>query len=123
VTSPRTTLDVGRPLFRQWAALLLSPIVFFAHLQAAYVLVNWACSHNNELPLHLVSGLAVALSAFGMFIAWRLRGEFKRQAEGSDGGAVPRALFLGETGFPMSATITLVLLSQWMAEFFLTPCQ
>lgn len=104
-------------------ALLLSPAVFFAHLQAAYVLVNWSCSHDNMVWLHVIGAIAVVLSGIGTLIAWRLRGEFKDQAQGNDGGAVPRALFLGETGLPLSATITLVLFAQWAAEFFLNPCQ
>ena len=123
MSTARTPLDEARPLFRQWASLLFSPAVFFLHLQTAYVLVNWACSHDNELPLHLVSGLAVVLSGMGTFIAWRLWGELKREPPGKEGGAVPRARLLAVTGFVLSATITLVLIAQWAAEFFLNPCQ
>jgi hypothetical protein len=123
MTSARTPLDEGAPLARQWASLLFSPAVFFLHLLVAYLLVPWSCTHQNELWLNLVSGAAVALSALGTFIAWQLWGELKRVPPGNEGGAVPRARFLAVTGFILSAAITLVLLSQWAAEFFLTACQ
>jgi hypothetical protein len=38
-------------------------------------------------------------------------------------GALFRTRFMGDLGVGMSAVITLILLMQWIAGFFITVCQ
>ena len=112
----------------QWLGFFLAPAVFFAHLQIAYVLVPWGCTMRNELWQHVVGFLAVVLSLAGVAAAWFTRARASgagdppgHPVEGP--GALFRTRFMGDTGLGMSGVITLILLMQWIAGFFITVCQ
>src|SRR5690348_14658330 len=113
----------------QWLGFFLAPAVFFAHLQIAYVLVPWSCTMRNELWQHVVGFIAVVLSLAGVAAAWISRARTSAAGEHPPGHPVegPAALFrtrfMGDTGLGMSVVITLILLMQWIAGFFITVCQ
>ena len=113
----------------QWLGFFLAPAVFFAHLQIAYVLVPWGCAVRTELWQHLVGLLAVVLSLAGVAAAWVARSRTSAAGEHPPGhpvegpGAFFRTRFMGDVGVGMSAVITLILLMQWIAGFFITVCQ
>jgi hypothetical protein len=120
-----TEIDEGKGtgLATQWFALLFAPAVFFAHLQIGYMLVPWSCNRHDALPVHLAGATSVVLGGVGTWVAWRLWSALHREAPGTGGGAPPRARFLALSGFVVSAMMTFVLIAQWAAAFFLTPCQ
>ena len=113
----------------QWLGFFLAPAVFFAHLQIAYVLVPWGCTMRNELWQHIVGFIAVVLSLAGVAAAWITRARSSDAGVHPPGhpvegpGALVRTRFMGDTGLGMSAVITLILLMQWIAGFFITVCQ
>jgi hypothetical protein len=127
-----------RGLAAQWVGLLLAPAAFFAHLQFAYANVPWACSHGNALWLHVSGVASVVLAAVGTLVAWRTWQRAGGDAPGEGGGIPsrtgddprgaggalpPRVRFLAVTGLGTSATITLILLAQWVAAFIISPCE
>ena len=109
-------------LLAQWTGLLLAPATFFAHLQIGYVLVPRACRYHEDLWLHVVGVASVVLAAVGLAIAWHVWQE-THDAAGEAGGPTPRARFLGATGLGVSALLVLLLTAQWVAAFFISPCQ
>jgi hypothetical protein len=113
-------MDVS--LRAQWAGLLLAPAAFFAHLQIGYVLVPRACRHHQDVWLHVVGVASVLLAAVGLAIAWRVW-QATHDAPGDAGGPAPRARFLGATRLGVSALLVLLLVAQWVAAFFISPCQ
>lgn len=116
-------LSEGRWLAAQWIGLLFAPTVFFVHLQTAYPLVEWACPAEGRVWIHVAGAVAVALAAAGTLVAWLAWGRAGRGAPGDAGGAIPRARFLGVTGFATSALFVLLLACQWIAGFLISPCQ
>ena len=108
---------------RQWVGMFLAPAAFAAHLQVNYYLVRWACLRDGELWMHLVDLIAVALGLAGTFVAWRTWQRMGREEPGEESGVLPRTRFLAVTGLGFSAMITLVLLGQWLAAFFISTCQ
>jgi hypothetical protein len=110
-------------LVAQWVGLLLAPAAFFAHLQGAYVLVPRACRYHADVWLHVVGVAGVLVAAAGAWTAWRVWEATGRHATTETGGPVPRSRFMGATGLGVSALLTLILLAQWVAAFFITPCQ
>jgi hypothetical protein len=110
-------------LAAQWAGLLLAPAAFFAHLQGAYVLVPRACRYDAEVWLHVVGVAGVVVAAVGMLIAWRVWSAAGRHASTEPGDPLARARFLGVSGFAVSAVLVLLLLTQWLAAFVISPCQ
>ncbi|MFL5574993.1 MAG: hypothetical protein ACJ79S_03355 [Gemmatimonadaceae bacterium] len=116
-------LSEGEGLAAQWVGLLLAPATFFAHLQIAYVLVPRVCAHGGEVWIHVAGVASVVLAAVGALVAWRVWERAGRGAPGDGGGPAPRARFLAVIGVAESALFVLLLLAQWLAAFFISPCQ
>ena len=107
----------------QWVGVFLAPATFAAHLQINYVLVRWACLRSADLWVHVVDLVAIALAVLGTVVAWRVWARAGRDEPGEMGGALPRTRFLGVLGVGFSGMITLVLIGQWVASFFISTCQ
>lgn len=107
----------------QWVGMFLAPAVFAVHLEITYNVIPWACVRGGEIWVHVVDVLALLLSLTGTVVAWRVWQRTVREAPGEAGGSVPRTSFLGACGLGFSAIVTLVLLAQWVASFFISPCQ
>ena len=107
----------------QFVGLLLAPAVFFAHLQGAYVLVPRACRYHADVWLHVVGVASVLVAAYGLWTAWRVWSDAGRDRSTETGGPIPRARFMGLTGFGVSALLTFLLFWQWIAAFWISPCQ
>ena len=113
----------------QWIGFFFAPLVFFAHLEIAYVLIPWGCTKQTEFWQHAVGLIAVVLSLGGVAAAWIARARTSVAGEHPPGhpvegpGALSRTRFLGDTGLGMSVLLTLILLMQWIAGFFINVCQ
>jgi hypothetical protein len=118
----RITPDERAPV-AQWVGLFLAPATFALHLQINYNLVPWACVRRADLWVHVVDLLAVLLGLAGSIVAWRVWLSAGREVPGEEGGSLARTRFIGATGLGFSAMITLVLIGQWAAAFFISTCQ
>jgi len=113
----------------QWIGFFLAPAVFFAHLQIAYVLIPWECTMQEEVWMHIVGALAVLLSLAGAAAAWISRARTSDADPHPPGhpdegpGPLFRTRFMADTGLGVSALLTLIVLMQWVAGFFITVCQ
>ncbi|HKH92762.1 MAG TPA: hypothetical protein VKA54_13230 [Gemmatimonadaceae bacterium] len=121
-TFPRRDEPQPAPV-AQWVGLFLAPAAFAAHLQINYVLVRWACLRSADIWVHVVDVAAIALAALGTVVAWRVWTRAGRDHPGEEGGALPRTRLLGVLGVGFSAMMTLVLIGQWVAAFFISTCQ
>ena len=117
------THDGERAPVLQWLGIFLAPAVFFAHLEIAYNLLPWACTTRQELWVHVVAIVAVVLAAAGVAAGWLARAQGESAQRGDGAGVAPRTRFMGEVGLGISAVLTLILLAQGIAGFFLTSCQ
>jgi hypothetical protein len=113
----------------QWIGFFLSPLVFFAHLQLAYVLVPWACTRQEQFWMYIVGAVAVLLSFAGVAAAWIARARTSEAEPHPPGhpvegpGPLFRTRFMADTGLGVSALLTLILLMQWIAGLFIGVCQ
>jgi hypothetical protein len=113
----------------QWLGFFLAPAVFFAHLQLAYVLIPWACTRQEQFWLYLVGGIAVLLALAGVAAAWIARTRTSEAEPHPRGhpvegpGPLFRTRFMADTGLGVSGLLTLILLAQWIAGFFIGVCQ
>jgi hypothetical protein len=113
----------------QWVGFFLSPLVFFAHLQLAYVLVPWACTRGEQFWMWVVGALAVLLSLAGVGAAWTARARTSEAESQPPGhpvvgpGPLFRTRFMADTGLGVSALVTLILLMQWIGGLFIGVCQ
>lgn len=111
-------------LLAQWTGLLAGPFAWLLQLQTAYVLIPWACAHDQQgISLHLVTLASLLLTAAGAFIAWRSWQSAGREWPGPAGGPIPRSRFMAVLGLCTSAFFILVIIVQGLASFILHPCQ
>jgi hypothetical protein len=118
----RITPDERAPV-GQWVGMFLAPAAFAVHLEVTYNLVPWACVRGGDIWIHVVDVLALVLAIIGTMVAWRTWLSAGREVPGESGGSLPRTRFLGAAGLGFSAMISLVLFGQWVAAFFISPCQ
>ena len=116
-------LKSGKGVAALWAGLLVGPTAALVQLEANYALMLRACSDNQTWMLHLVSILALLLTATAgglALIYWR---RLERQASEDDAGAIPRSRFMSMVGILVSALMLLVIIAQWMPILIFGPCQ
>ena len=107
----------------QWVGFLLAPAAFFAHLQIGYVLVPWACTTHGDVWIHVVGIASVVLAAVGTWAAWLAHARAENAQPNDGPGSVPRTRFMGVVGICTSGMFVLLLIAQWVAAFFISPCQ
>jgi hypothetical protein len=115
--------DDGTNVLAQMLGVLLAPLAVLAGQQLSYQLVTHDCHVGNSAVSHLVRAATVLLCLGGLVIAWRVYGSVPAEVPEDDYGARPRTRFLGAIGLLISGASTLVALAQWLAVFFLSPCQ
>lgn len=107
---------------RQWLAVLVPAIAMLVHVGLGYAVVNWACAKGSRALVH-VTALVTLLAAMAAGLAaraeWRRGGGRRADAEPD---AAARARFLGVLGMASSALFSLTIAAQWVANFFLAPC-
>jgi len=107
----------------QWFGLLAPPLAMLTNVSLGFALVPWSCAAESRVVLHVEIAVLVLISVAAGFVAHR---EWKRYGGGGEaddsGGPAARTRFLGVMGMGSSALFTLILLWQWLANVFLTPC-
>jgi hypothetical protein len=107
----------------QWYGLLAPPLAMLTNVSLGFALVPWSCAAKGRLLLHAEIAVLVLISISAGIVAHR---EWKRYGGGGEaddaGGPGPRTRFLGVMGIGSSVLFTLILLAQWFANVFLTPC-
>ena len=113
----------GTDLWRQWTVNLVPPLLVLLDLQAGYQLVDVSCATGDRMTTHLVhGGLLLAALAFGAvaWASWRRAGAVWPE----DGGDPDtRSRFMAALGVIVSIGSALVIATQWLPVFLLSPCQ
>ncbi|HKP72773.1 MAG TPA: hypothetical protein VJT82_07540 [Pyrinomonadaceae bacterium] len=111
-------------LFAEWTGLLAAPTAWALQMQVGYTLVPWACAHDEQaVSLHVVTVVALLMTAGGAFVSWRVWRKTGREWPGGEGGAVGRSRFMAVLGLLTSAIFFLLILMQGVASFIVHPCQ
>ncbi|HEU4699148.1 MAG TPA: hypothetical protein VFS40_08210 [Gemmatimonadales bacterium] len=115
--------DDGTNVLAQLLGVLLAPLAYLAGLQLTYQLVPHDCHVQDSTLGHLLHAGTVLLCLAGLGIAWRVWRSTSAATLPEDAGPAARTKFLGLVGTLMSALFVWIALAQWMAVFFLSPCQ
>lgn len=122
MTDPRTAVGEARRIAALWAGLLLAPAAFLANLELGYALVPAACRINSARPVHAVHLVCLLLAIAGVLIAYGNRRSAGELGAGVDGRAA-RTRFMGGLGIAVGLLFALVIVSQSIPGFVLSPCQ
>jgi hypothetical protein len=94
---------------RIWPGLVLAPLFALASIAVGYALVPPACSREAGWLVHASSAVFLALTLAVTAMSWAaLR--------------IARREFLPLISFWSGAFFALVIVAQWSAQFFLSPC-
>jgi len=106
----------------QWATVLVPPLAALGQETTNYILVAPSCLAGTELWLHLVSLAAflVSISMVPIALGWWRRTGWRWPGE--SGGPPARTRLLGVLGAWSGIIFGLVIIAQWLAVVFLTPC-
>ena len=113
----------GTPLARLWIVNLAPPLLVLLDLQLGYMLVDHACRTGDTASGHAVHALMLALVGITVVVAWRTWREFGGGDPGEEADLRTRSRFLSVLGVMIGALSLLTIFAQWLAPFFLSPCQ
>jgi hypothetical protein len=109
-----------------WTAFLGAPVLWLLHLQTAYTLVQYCCSHHTKMPLYISSAIYLILTLAGGYPAFH---EFRAAGGIPVATSIPtadpplgRTRLLATVGLMSTALFFLAIFAQALASFFLNPC-
>jgi hypothetical protein len=108
--------------FALWAGVLIAPAAYFLQLGVAYALVPWVCAGGSQLALHMVTLAALALCAYGGFIAWRNWERVGREYPRDSGDTVSRSRFMAFSGVVLSALFFVAIIAQEIPTWIVDAC-
>jgi hypothetical protein len=106
-----------------WMTIFTGPIVWLLNLQANFTLAPWACAFGWKLTLHLISAIALCISAGSGIIAWIEWRRLNLEWPGEAGGIAGISRSLAMSGVLLSAMFFLVILAQAIPQFILEACE
>jgi hypothetical protein len=115
---PDTTVPKPGDVAADNASLLLAPVAFLLNLGLAYALVDVACVSGTRWALHLLHAICLLLALAGGYVA---AGVLRRSDRDTAAGS--RRHVIGLAGLLASGLFALVILAQWLPEFFVDPCR
>jgi hypothetical protein len=104
-----------------WASIVVAPVLYLTNLSIVYALVPLACDTQHEVSLHLANGSTLVLMIAALALAWHVY-RASAPAGPTAADAVDRDRFLSTIGLCISALLVLVVIVQWSAQWFLSPC-
>ena len=122
MTDPRTEVGGARRIAALWTGLLLAPTAFLINLELGYALVSTACRTGHTLPLHLVHLACLLLAVVGVLVAQGIRGSSDATAADPNNHTA-QGRFMGGLGVTVGLLFVLVILSQAIPGFLLSPCR
>ena len=110
----------GLPL---WIGMLLPPVAWAVQVQALWLTSEYACNTANFLWNHVVSVVALVVSAAGGLVAYIERKKLgpKGSSETND-DPVMRRRFMAMIGILTGALFTMVIFAQWLPTLLGVPC-
>lgn len=122
MTDPWTAIGEARRIASLWTGLLLAPAAFLANLELGYALVSTACRTGRTLPLHLVHLACLLLAVLGILVAQRNR-RLSDVPGAEENSRTAQSRFMGQLGVAVGLLFALVIMSQAIPGFVLSPCQ
>ena len=110
-------------ILAQATGVLLPPLAMLAGMEASYAAVPPTCAGGSELTIHAIHLVTLLLIAGAGLLARRQWTGAGADDPGDGGSEAARGRLLGWMGMFTAALFALVVLAQWTAGFFISPCQ
>jgi heme/copper-type cytochrome/quinol oxidase subunit 2 len=107
-----------------WAGLALGPVAWAVHLQLVYAASQQACQGDLAfVALHVMSAACLATAIVGGLLSFSLwRHERFTAPSQYDEGSTARRRFMSVEGVMSGTLFSIVIVAQWVALFYLSPC-
>jgi len=105
-----------------WTGILAGPIAWAIDLEVSYALVHWICATQKMPVLHLISLLALMVTAGGAAISWRALQQATHAAT-TDRGERARASFMALLGLASAVLFACAIVAGAVPPWMLDACQ
>lgn len=122
-TDTSTAIPDARHILAQLTGVLVPPLATLAGMELSYGLVGPACESGGSAALHLTRLVTLLVVLGAGVIAWREWRAVGVTHPGDGGSPATRSRFLSWVGVFAAGLFALVVIAQWLAAFFLSPCQ
>ena len=122
-TDTDTSIPDGRHILAQATGVLVPPLATLAGMEVSYGLVGPACESGGSLAIHVTRLVTLLIVLGAGIVAWREWQVVGVEHPGDGGSPRARTRFLAWVGVFASGLFTLVVIAQWLAAFYLSPCQ
>lgn len=102
--------------------IVLGPIATLVNEALIYVTNMWACGTGNQLAMHVVPIVCLAVALGAGALAWMDWERVGRGIEDESATIDARSRFLAICGMAASAMSALIILGQWLAIFVFGAC-
>jgi hypothetical protein len=108
--------------FRLWIGMLLPPIAWIAQLQTLWLTSEYGCFTSDFLWNHVVSIVALIISAIGGYIAYLEYREWSAIGSNEKFDVRSRRRFMAMVGVMTGALFTTIIFAQWLPTLLGVPC-
>lgn len=101
--------------------MVLGPIVALWNQALIYATAAMTCGRAGRAPLHAIAAVCLTVSLATALVALRARRRTAADADGSD-AEQRRTRFMTLVAVSTAVFASLVIIAQWIAVMFFTPC-
>lgn len=114
--------DFDRTDWRLTFAVLLSPVIWFAHLNVSYSLVQSWCDSPSRWLLHVVTLAGLLSVASAGLLSWRSLQQFGREQTDYGHATETRRRFMALVGTAFAPFFALLILANEVANLMIRSC-
>ncbi|MFN2500558.1 MAG: hypothetical protein ABR530_00930 [Pyrinomonadaceae bacterium] len=108
--------------FLLWIGMLLPPIAWGLQLQTLWLTSEYGCFTSDFFWNHIVSIIALLISAFGGYVAYAELQKWNRVETNDSPDPRSRRRFMAMIGLMTAALFTALIFAQWLPTLLGVPC-
>jgi hypothetical protein len=106
-----------------WTGILISPTVWFLHLEVSFALAPLACSGQGKHVIHVVTIMCLALTAVAAVMSWDQWNRLEPEVTGQSNQAIVRRRAMALSGIALSCLFFLVIVAQSLPSLMMAGCE
>jgi hypothetical protein len=105
-----------------WAGILAGPVAWALDLTISYSIVKWTCGGGPMIVLHLITIVALLMTAGGAAASWVALQRVPKEATDDGPKPIDRGRFMALLGFVTCALFALAMIGNAIPRLLLDAC-